>query len=141
MGNGTQDATNSSQLDTSTANILVSLATLQYPLSGEYQVLKHGRATHSFEAHSSLFPYNYVTKPATSSEHNSTCWYGQPLSPVQLQEALDIGRKELEVVTAHLDRNSPSYRHQMAMRTGPEATKLAQAGYVLNLATRHLADR
>jgi hypothetical protein len=85
-----------------------------------------------------------VTQPAIFPEQASTCWNGQPLSAAQLQEALDIGlqgRNKLKVATAHLDRNSPSYRHQMAVKTGAEATKLAQAGYMLNLATRHLAER
>ncbi|XP_021930754.1 peroxidase-like isoform X2 [Zootermopsis nevadensis] len=78
------------------------------------------------------------------SEQNGTCWYGQTLSAAQLQEALDTGlqdRDKSQVATAHLDRNSPSYRHQMAVRTGPEATRLARAGYTLNLAMRHLAAR
>jgi hypothetical protein len=81
------------------------------------------------------------------SEQDSSIWYGQLPSAAQLEEALHIGhaglveRDKLEKTGAYLDNRSVSYRHQMAMRTSHEATRLARAGYVLALATRHLAER
>jgi hypothetical protein len=87
-------------------------------------------------------PFIFATLP-----ERDVTWNGAMPSVTQLEEALNIGhtglqdRDQLEMAGVHLEMNSPSYRHQMAMRTGPEATRLARAGYMLNLATRHLAHR
>lgn len=105
-----------------------------------------------------LLPHNYVhnnSSPYTTrlsflpffSEQDNSIWYGQLPSAAQLEEALHIGhaglvdRDKLEKTGMHLDNRSVSYRHQMAMRTSQEATRLARAGYVLGLAARHLAER
>jgi hypothetical protein len=57
VDNNTEDTTNSSKLDMSADDVLVSLPALQYPLSGKYCVFKHGRATNSFEVYSDPFPF------------------------------------------------------------------------------------
>jgi len=81
------------------------------------------------------------------SEQDNGVWYGQLPSAAQLEEALHVGhaglveRDKLEKTGMYLDNRSVSYRHQMAMRTSQEATRLARAGYVLGLAARHLAER
>lgn len=103
-------------------------------------------------------PHNHVhnnSSPYTTrlpflpifSEQDNSIWYGQLPSAAELEEALHIGhaglveRDELEETGMRLDNRSVSYRHQMAMRTSQEATRLARAGYVLGLAARHLAER
>jgi hypothetical protein len=81
------------------------------------------------------------------SEQDNSIWYDQLPTAAQLEEALHVGhaglieRDKLEKTGMHLDNRSVSYRHQMAMRTSQEASRLARAGYVLVLAARHLAER
>jgi hypothetical protein len=90
---------------------------------------------------------NLYIEWGTFSEQESTSWYGQPPSAAQLEEALSVGHAglldcdKLETAKLHMDESSPSYRHQMAVRTSLEAKKLARAGYVLDLAAKHLAER
>ncbi|KAJ4434649.1 hypothetical protein ANN_23214 [Periplaneta americana] len=81
------------------------------------------------------------------AEVENSSWFGQAPSAAELEEALDVGqsglrdRDKIEAIGPQLDANSPSYRHQMAVRTSAEATKLSRVGYVLDLATRHLVGR
>lgn len=107
-------ARNSSKPDnSSTEDVLISLLALPYPLP----------------------------------EVENSSWFGQAPSAAELEEALDVGqsglrdRDKIEAIGPQLDANSPSYRHQMAVRTSAEATKLSRVGYVLDLATRHLVGR
>jgi hypothetical protein len=55
VDNDMEDATKGSELDKSADEVLVSLPALQYPLPGEYSVLKHAWETHS--RYRALFPF------------------------------------------------------------------------------------
>lgn len=61
-----------------------------------------------------------------------------------LTAALLDGRKslkakeDLEKNFATIDDGTPSYRHQQAMKSGPESIRIARKGYVENVATEKL---
>lgn len=47
-------------------------------------------------------------------------------------------KKILEENLPTIDDGTPSYRHQQAMKSGPESIRIAQNGYVENVATEIL---
>lgn len=70
-----------------------------------------------------------------------------PSDVADLDEAINAGTKALgdrELIEEYVSTpevNTPTYRHQRAVSTTPEARKLSRRGYVENQATLHLAQR
>lgn len=70
-------------------------------------------------------------------------WSAGKLTDSVVQSALAVGvmtlsaRDQLEENLVGLPSDSPSYKHQKAVKTSARATYLARTGYVLDIATKN----
>lgn len=76
-----------------------------------------------------------------------TEWQGPLPSPEEVDEALQAGQQALLLREAYEDklpemqRDSPSFRHQLSTKTSPTARELAKTGYVSDEAAKALYVR
>lgn len=80
-------------------------------------------------------------------DETPTQWLLPPPSNSERDTAVNIGTKALgdrELIEEFMkspDLHTPTYKHQRAVSTTPEARKLSRRGYVENQATLHFARR
>ncbi|PSN38523.1 hypothetical protein C0J52_20098 [Blattella germanica] len=121
---------------------LICISTMAYSVNNDTE--DRSNSTNSTSENDVLIQFIALQIPLPEPEDPG--WESTP-SANELEEALQFGLQKLadrdtaEKMGPRLQQDTPSYRHQMAVRTGAMAARLSRSGYVLDTATRYLVKR